>query len=301
MRTVRILRNLAIALIMVVGLLAVLPAQGPLTPLSNIQLRTDSLGNLMVVDGTYSGVQGPASTNPRVRVDSNGSLLVALLATINADASCFGWTTADTSLCRDAANAMAVENRTTGATAQAFRVYNTTDSVPTNYERAVINWTGNVAQIGTEQGGTGTARALSLGTAGSANTIIRTNGVDRFFFYSGGILGASSTGTPIAYVAGSVTATTFCTSPSVTGTNTLAFSINVGTSCATSTATMTFPATATNGWKVDCVNVTANATNVVSQTGGSTTTATLTNYVRTTGVAGNWTDSNVLRCNAMGY
>lgn len=97
------------------------------------------------------------------------------------------------------------------------------------------------------------------------------------------------------------TATTFCTSPSIpTNNGTAAFTVNVGTSCATSVATITFP-TATTSWVVNCSNVTVPATNVVSQTGGTTTTATLTNYSRTTGLAANWTDSNILRCQATGY
>lgn len=96
-------------------------------------------------------------------------------------------------------------------------------------------------------------------------------------------------------------ATTFCTSPSVPANNgTFAFTVNVGTACATSVGTITFPS-ATTGWVIECHNVTAPATNIVEQTGGSTTTATITNYVRTTGVAGNWTDSNILRCSAKGY
>jgi hypothetical protein len=47
--------------------------------------------------------------------------------------------------------------------------------------------------------------------------------------------------------------------------------------------------------------VTNPATNVVAQTGGSTTTVTVTNYARTTGVASNWTDADVLRCMAHAY
>lgn len=97
------------------------------------------------------------------------------------------------------------------------------------------------------------------------------------------------------------TATTFCTSPTVPNANgTAAFTINVGTACATSAGVITLPA-ATTGWVVTCFNVTSPATSTIGQTGGTTTTATITNYVRTTGVAGNWTDSNILRCSATGY
>jgi hypothetical protein len=97
------------------------------------------------------------------------------------------------------------------------------------------------------------------------------------------------------------TATTFCTTPSIPANNgTAAFTVGVGTSCATSVGTITLPAAAT-GWVAVCQNVTNPATNVVAQTGGSTTTVTVTNYARTTGIASNWTDSDVLRCLAHAY
>jgi hypothetical protein len=47
--------------------------------------------------------------------------------------------------------------------------------------------------------------------------------------------------------------------------------------------------------------VTTPASNVPSQTGGSTTTVTLTNYARTTGLASNWTDSEVIRAKCSPY
>ena len=96
-------------------------------------------------------------------------------------------------------------------------------------------------------------------------------------------------------------ATTFCTSPSIPANNgTAAFTINVGTACATSVGTITMP-TATTGWVCHFANVTAPASNVPSQTGGTTTTVTLTNYSRTTGLAANWTDSNVIRAMCTAY
>ncbi len=97
------------------------------------------------------------------------------------------------------------------------------------------------------------------------------------------------------------TATTFCTSPSIPANNgTAAFTINVGSACATSTGTITMPA-ATTGWVCDFQNVTSPATSVIGQTGGTTTTVTVTNYVRITGVAGNWTSSDVIRAKCSAY
>lgn len=96
-------------------------------------------------------------------------------------------------------------------------------------------------------------------------------------------------------------ATTFCTSPSIPANNgTAAFTINVGTGCATSVGTITMPA-ATTGWVCNFQNVTSPATSTIGQTGGTTTTVTVTNYVRTTGVAGNWTNSDVIRAMCSAY
>jgi len=94
----------------------------------------------------------------------------------------------------------------------------------------------------------------------------------------------------------------FCsTSPSITANNgTVAFDINVGTSCSGSTGTLGMP-TAATGWVCDFHNVTNPATNVVEQTGGATNTVTLTNYVRTTGVAGNFTASDHIRAKCVAY
>lgn len=87
----------------------------------------------------------------------------------------------------------------------------------------------------------------------------------------------------------------FCTSPAVAAANgNFAFALTIGTSCGAATGTLTLPA-ATTGWVCDLRNVTSPASNVPSQTGGTTTTATFTNYARTTGLAANWTDSEALR------
>ncbi len=96
-------------------------------------------------------------------------------------------------------------------------------------------------------------------------------------------------------------ATTFCTSPSIPANNGPgAFTINVGTGCATSTGTVTLPA-ATTGWVCTFRDVTTPAANSPSQIGGTTTTATLTNYSRTTGLAANWTDNDILRASCFAY
>lgn len=93
----------------------------------------------------------------------------------------------------------------------------------------------------------------------------------------------------------------FCTSPTVPNSNgTAAFTVNVGTACGASSGVITMP-TAATGWVCSAINITNPATNVVAQSAGTTTSVTLTNYVRTTGVAGNFTASDVLRLQCTAY
>jgi hypothetical protein len=96
------------------------------------------------------------------------------------------------------------------------------------------------------------------------------------------------------------TVTGFCTTPTVTANGNIAFAINVGTACAASTGTITLPA-ATNGWVCDAHNVTTPASNIVEMSSGTTTTVVLQNYARTTGVATNFTSSDVIRVKCSAY
>lgn len=56
-----------------------------------------------------------------------------------------------------------------------FRVYNTSSSANANFERGFLRWSSNVLQIGTEKGGTGSARALHFTTDGTARLEISAN------------------------------------------------------------------------------------------------------------------------------
>lgn len=76
----------------------------------------------------------------------------------------FGWGNAnvngshDTEMHRDAADTIAQRR---GTNANTYRIYNTyTDA--SNYERAALGWSSNVFEIGTENAGTGSARATDL-------------------------------------------------------------------------------------------------------------------------------------------
>jgi hypothetical protein len=80
------------------------------------------------------------------------------------DASSIGW--ADVDLYRDAAGVLAQRNSTN---AQTFRVYNTyTDG--SNYEYGAIVWSGNVLSLSTSAAGTGTVRAVGIGSGASIGT-----------------------------------------------------------------------------------------------------------------------------------
>lgn len=92
-----------------------------------------------------------------------------------------------------------------------------------------------------------------------------------------------------------------CTSPAMTSTNgTAAFKVTLGTSCSTvKTVTLTFPA-ATVGWSCSAVDQTAPQTYNVVATTTSTTAVVLSNYGRTTGLAVDYADSEVLVGNCTG-
>ena len=115
-----------------------------------------------------------------------------------------------------------------------------------------------------------------------------------------------STALNAANLIGSKTAPTissgFCsTSPSIVANNgTWAFTIGVGTSCSGSTGTLGMP-TAATGWVCSFADVTTPASYVISQTGGTASTVTLTSYARTTGVASNFTASDVIRAMCAAY
>jgi hypothetical protein len=81
--------------------------------------------------------------------------------------------TVDLALIRDAADVLAQRR---GTNANTFRVYNTYTS-STNYERAKLEWSSNVLNIGTEKGsGGGTARSMALQTDATDRLALDTTG-----------------------------------------------------------------------------------------------------------------------------
>lgn len=94
----------------------------------------------------------------------------------------------------------------------------------------------------------------------------------------------------------------FCTSPSISSSNgTAAFTILIGSACAATTGVLTMPAVATTGWACHFSNVTNPDSSTPSQTASTTSTVSVKNYVRTTGVAGNWTAADTIVAACTGY
>ena len=91
----------------------------------------------------------------------------------------------------------------------------------------------------------------------------------------------------------------FGTSPTITGVNTAAFKVVIGTGGAAG-GTITLPAAA-NGWVVQAFDVTAGTTLFLQQTGSTTTSFTVTSFSITTGLAANMTAGDVILFMAMAY
>ena len=96
-----------------------------------------------------------------------------------------------------------------------------------------------------------------------------------------------------------VIASGFGTSPTLTGANTAAFKVVVGTGGAAG-GTITMPA-ATNGWVCQAFDVTAGTTLFLQQTGSTTTSFTVTSFSITTGLAANMSAGDVILFMAMAY
>lgn len=125
----------------------------------------------------------------KFKFHKNGALVVAASSGINSSGYIGAWTAGqigftnaanwtdsaalDTYLSRDAAGTMALRN---GTSAQMLRVYGTTDVSTTNYERGKIGWVGSTFLIGTEKGGTGSARGIEIQTDGLTCLTINSSG-----------------------------------------------------------------------------------------------------------------------------
>ena len=145
---------------------------------SKFKIRKDGL--LIIGDVTNGGAYGfpTAGAFQAFGTDSQCSFQSLIFGVSVRSGGYFAWASSsssasastDTALFRDAAGILAQRN---AANAQTLRVYNTyTDA--SNYERGVFDWTtsANVLTIGTQNAGTGSARAISFLVGGTQKLII---------------------------------------------------------------------------------------------------------------------------------
>ncbi len=78
---------------------------------------------------------------------------------------------------------------------------------------------------------------------------------------------------------------------SIVAASTAAFQITVGSGTGTTTGSLTMPA-ATTGWACEATDVTTPASHAIQQTASSTTGVTVTDYIRTTGIAQNFANGD---------
>lgn len=133
---------------------------------------------------------------------------------------------------------------------------------------------------------------------GAANRLDLASG-DSFSLVGGG--GSFRINNSVFISSTAATVPVACTTPTVTWSNgTAAFQIDVGTSCTgVTTLAITLPA-ATNGWACDGINTTTNTVYVTQTGAGTTTSATFTNYGRTTGLAVDFVDGADIRIKCIG-
>lgn len=267
-------------------------------------------------------------------------------------------------------------NAITLPTNKDFAIYNTADQV-TNYERLRVYWTGNTANILTDNGGTGTLRALTLGsgatmsilpssstgfiqfnlgtnvangiglmtnsafgpssgitdivrltptfnaTSTSGYNILHINptetttgsgakrlisaqvgSVDKFFVDNAGAVSSAasfSLGTALLVSATAPTISSgFGSSPSITAGNAAAFTINVGTGASASSGVVGMP-TASTAWNCYATDLSSVDTNNTIMSSHTSSSITLKNYARTTGLNTAWGSGDVIAVSCLAY
>lgn len=302
---------------------------------SNTRLKTDASGNLVITDGSGAGF-APANAT-YVTQTANAGLSAEQAIGALSSGILRGATT--TGVITSLGDVLPAVNGGTGLSAGAVGDLIFVNAVTPTFARLAAVATGQVlvsAGVNTAPAYSASPTVTTLtatnlisgaGAVGTPSIIVGTtntglwrsatneiaisaNAAEVVRFTQGGTL--FSTG-PVLISAGNsyTAASTFltrtapttpvaCTSPTVTWSNgTVTFQIDVGSACAASTLSWTMPA-ATNGWMCDGVNLSNPATSSVSQSAGTTTSVTLTNYARTTGLAAAWTAGDDIRVKCLG-
>lgn len=92
----------------------------------------------------------------------------------------------------------------------------------------------------------------------------------------------------------------FGTNPSIVSGSAASFRVNVGTGGTANTGVIGLP-TATNGWNCDFAVLTNAASFITAPTTSDTTTVTVANYSRTTGLLTAWTASDIVGARCTGF
>lgn len=189
----------------------------------------------------------------------------------------------------------------------------TAGTTTTNFPPTYLNATGAAAP--TTFSANGTMFGINAPSGFTGNLIYAlTNGVGKFTVdYLGQVSGSNLIATgqvkgatlAITTLLCSNTAPTiasgFGTSPSIANNNgTCSFTVNVGTGGTANSGVLTLPA-ASHGWSCRGEDRTTPASFVESVFSTSTTSVTVNNYSRTTGLAIAWTASDVLEISCFGY
>lgn len=175
-------------------------------------------------------------------------------------------------------------------------------NVPTNLTLTVPN-TGTVLAFPAVSSLTFTLPGASatLAGLGLTQTFTGANTFQNSTVFSGNML------ISVTHIAGSsaitIPSTNFCTSPSIhSNTFTITALLTVGSACTgISTSVLTFPAATTGGtWVCHATDATNDALYSLSAYGTSTTSVTVNNYSRTTGVAIAFGAGDVLQISCWG-
>ena len=133
-----------------------------------------TFGNTAAIYGSHPST---AALGIGIANSSAGSITqVAAFTSTGLNSCAIGATTASTVAATTLNATGTTELVNGGTTAGPFRVYNTSSSSNANFERLSLRWASNVAIIGTEKLGTGSARALELQTDGVTRMTLGTTG-----------------------------------------------------------------------------------------------------------------------------
>lgn len=167
---------------------------------------------------------------------------------------------------------------------------------------ATILFSGTQFRLGTDN--------ISLAFGGSGDVVLSRGAANRLDLATGdswnmvGAGGSFQMATVPIISSAAPTVTSAGTSPSIAGTNTAAFRVNVGTGGSATTIVLGMP-TATTGWNCHANNITAAAANRANQTvkqqSSTTTAVTVQNQTVSTGAALAFTASDIVAFVCMAY